>query len=65
MVTLAAMRCNPIIKAFAQRLKAKGKRNKVVIVAAMRKLLSLLNVMARDRLQWHELDVVKKLAANA
>jgi hypothetical protein len=31
----------------------------------MRKLLSLLNVMARDRLQWHELDVVKKLAANA
>ena len=65
MATLAAMRCNPLIKTFAQRLKAKGKRSKVVIVAAMRKLLSLLNVMARDRLTWDELNVVKKLAANA
>jgi transposase len=65
MATLAALRFNPIIKAFAQRLKAKGKRNKVVIVAAMRKLLSLLNVMARDRLAWHELNVVKNLAAKA
>jgi transposase len=65
MATLAAMRFNPIIKTFAARLKAKGKRSKVVIVAAMRKLLSLLNVMARDRLTWQELDVVKKLAAAA
>jgi transposase len=64
MATLAAIRFNPIIKSFAQRLKARGKRNKVVIVAAMRKLLSLLNVMARDRLAWHELDVVGKLATN-
>jgi transposase len=65
MATLAAMRFNPIIKDFAQRLKAKGKRKKVVIVAAMRKLLSLLNVMARDRLAWHQLNVVKKLTAAA
>jgi hypothetical protein len=28
----------------------------------MRKLLSLLNVMARDRLTWQQLNVVKKLA---
>lgn len=63
MATLAAMRFNPIIKAFAARLTAKGKRKKVVIVAAMRKLLSLLNVMARDRLTWNQLDVVKRFNA--
>jgi transposase len=64
MATLAAIRCNPIIKAFSQRLRAAGKRNKVMIVACMRKLLSLLNAMARDGLAWDQLDVVKKLATN-
>ena len=64
MATLAAMRFNPVIKIFAQRLKAKGKRNKVVIVACMRKLLTLLNAMARYRLRWEELTVVKNLANN-
>jgi transposase len=63
MATLAAIRFNPIIKTFAARLAAKGKRKKVVIVAAMRKLLSLLNVMARERLTWQQLNVVKKLTA--
>ncbi len=62
MATLAAMRSNPLIKAFAQRLKAARKLNKVVIVACMRKLLSLLNAMIRDDLSWLELSVVKKLA---
>src|SRR5580692_3515677 len=61
MATLAAMRFNPVIKAFAQRLKALGKRNKVVIVAAMRKLLCLLNAMVRHRLSWHQLNIVQKL----
>jgi transposase len=64
MATLAAMRFNPVIKIFAQRLKATGKRNKVVIVACMRKLLTLLNAMARHRLRWQELTVVKNLANN-
>jgi transposase len=63
MATLAAIRFNPVIKAFAQRLKALGKRNKVVIVAAMRKLLCLLNAMVRDRLSWHQLNIVQKLAS--
>lgn len=61
MATLAAIRFNPIIRAFAQRLKAAGKLNKVMIVACMRKLLSLLNAMVRDGLAWHQLEVVKKL----
>jgi transposase len=64
MGALAAVRCNPVIRAFAQRLKDKGKKPKVVLTAAMRKLLSLINVMVRDGLRWDELNVVKKLAAN-
>ena len=62
MGTLAAMRSNPVIKTFAQRLKAAGKLAKVVIVACMRKLLTLLNAMIRDGLRWDQLDVVKKLS---
>jgi transposase len=64
MATLSAMRFNPVIRAFAGRLKAAGKRGKVVVVACMRKLLILINAMARDDLTWDQLDVVKKLATN-
>lgn len=61
MATLAAIRFNPVIRRFAQRLKQAGKLNKVVIVAAMRKLLSILNVMVRDGLRWDQLNLVKNL----
>ena len=64
MATLAAIRVNPVIRAFARRLRAAGKLAKVTIVACMRKLLSLLNAMARDGLAWDQLGVVKKLALN-
>lgn len=64
MATVAALRCNPLIKAFATRLRAAGKPSKVVIVACMRKLLSLLNAMVRDDLTWDQLDTVKKFALN-
>ena len=64
MATLAAIRLNPVIRAFAQRLRAAGKLSKVTIVARMRKLLTLLNAMARDALTWDQLEVVKKLAKN-
>lgn len=62
MGTLAAIRSNPVIKAFAQRLQAAGKLAKVVIVACMRKLLTLINAMIRDGLRWDQLEVVKKLS---
>lgn len=62
MAAVTAIRCNPVIRVFAQRLKSAGKPSKVVIVAAMRKLLTLLNAMMRDRLQWSQLQVVQKLA---
>jgi transposase len=62
MATLAAQRCNPVIKAFSERLESAGKLGKVVTVACMRKLLSLINAMVRDNVTWDELEVVKKLA---
>lgn len=61
MATIAAIRFNPVIARFAERLQKAGKKNKVVIVACMRKLLALLNAMIRDNLCWHELAVVKNL----
>ncbi len=64
MAALTAMTHNPLIKLFADRLKAKGKASKVVIVAAMRKLLALLNAMIRENKKWSELKVVIEHAKN-
>lgn len=61
MAGIAAIRCNPVLKHFAERLSKAGKSSKVVIVACMRKLLNLLNAMVRDNLTWQELNVVKAL----
>jgi transposase len=61
MAAVAATRCNPIIKELFTRLKAAGKPGKAIIVACMRKLLTLLNVMAERKLTWQELNVVKSL----
>jgi transposase len=61
MATIAAIRFNPVIRCFAQRLQKAGKRSKVTITACMRKLLTLLNAMIRDKLTWEQLDVVKNL----
>jgi transposase len=52
MATLTAIRCNPVIKAFYQRLIARNKLKKVAIVACMRKLLTIINVMIRDNKFW-------------
>jgi transposase len=52
MATLSAIRCNPPIRAFYQRLRGAGKLAKVAIVACMRKLLTILNAMMRDRAAW-------------
>jgi transposase len=59
MAALTAMRINPVIKSFAERLKAQKKKNKVVIVAAMRKLITILNAMLRDGLEWSQLKLVQ------
>jgi transposase len=54
MATLAAVRSNPIIKPFYARLKLLGKAFKVVMVACMHKLLTILNAMIRDLAVWRK-----------
>ncbi len=53
MATLTAITHNPVIRAFHQRLVAAGRPGKVALTAAMRKLLTILNAMLRDRRPWH------------
>jgi transposase len=50
MAALVAKRCNPAIRAFAERLA--NKPAKVVTGACMRKLLTVLNAIARDATAW-------------
>jgi transposase len=52
MATLSAMRCNPLIKPFAERLLTAGKAFKVAMIACMHKLLTILNVMVRNNEPW-------------
>ena len=52
MATQVATRFNPALRAFKQRLIANGKKPKVAIVAAMRKLIVTLNAMVRDNTPW-------------
>jgi transposase len=53
MGALVATRHNPVLKEFYGRLLKAGKPKKVALVACMRKLLSILNAMMRDRVAWH------------
>jgi transposase len=48
----AATQSNPVLKAFYQRLIAKGKEPKVALVACMRKLIGILNTMIARREKW-------------
>jgi transposase len=52
MATLSAVRFNPVIKVFYQRLLAAGKPKKVVLIACAHKLLRILNAMARTGQAW-------------
>jgi transposase len=52
MATLVAVRRNPVIAAFYQRLRAGGRPGKVALVAAMRKFLTILNAIVRERRPW-------------
>ena len=57
MATIAAIRCNRTINQFYQRLKEHGKPTKVAIIAAARKLLCLLNAIARHDSSWSPLSI--------
>lgn len=52
MATLSAIRCSTTIKIFYTRLRDAGKPPKVAIVAAMRKLATILNTILRRRTPW-------------
>lgn len=52
MATLSATRYNPKIKAFYQKLLAKGKPKKVALTACMHKLLHILNAMLAKMEVW-------------
>jgi len=52
MATVSASRCNPVIKAFYERLRAAGKPAKVALTACMRKLLTILNAMLKAKTPW-------------
>lgn len=54
MGTLRATRTNPVIKAFYERLIERGKAKKVAIVACMRKLLTILNAMIKNKTTWDQ-----------
>jgi len=50
--TVAAVRCNPVLKPFYLRLRAAGKPAKVALVAAARKLLTILKAMLKTKTAW-------------
>lgn len=57
MAAVVAARFNPVIRAFYQRLCAKGKAKKVALTACMRKLLTILNAMQKSGAPWQGIVV--------
>jgi transposase len=54
MAALVASKRNRVIAAFYEQLVARGKQRKLALVAAMRKLLTILNAMTRAQTTWQE-----------
>ena len=54
MACISAIRFNPVIRAFYQRLRAKGKPFKLSITACMRKLLTILNHIIKTKQPWRD-----------
>jgi transposase len=52
MATRIAIRFNPVIRAFFERLQKAGKIRKVAETACMRKLLMILNAMMKNNTRW-------------
>jgi transposase len=52
MAALVAVRHNPVLQTFYTRLVAAGRPRKVALIAAARKLLTILNAMLRDGRPW-------------
>jgi len=54
MGTMGAMLHNPHLRAYYDRLRARGKPHKVALVATMRKLLLILNAIIKTNIPWSE-----------
>lgn len=54
MAAIVAARFNPVIRSSYQRLCAAGKAKKVALVACMRKLLTIINAMLKQRTPWRQ-----------
>jgi transposase len=52
MAALVAVRHNPVIRTFYERLRQAGKPAKVALTACMRKLLTILNAMLKHKQPW-------------
>ena len=52
MPALVAVRHNPVLRAFYERLLAAGKPKKVALTACMRKLITILNAMLKHQIPW-------------
>jgi transposase len=52
MATLTAVRWNPVMRVYYERLRSRGKPPKVALVACMRKLLVILNAMVAHQTAW-------------
>lgn len=52
MAVLSASRVNPTIRQFYRRLVEAGKKPKVALTACMRKLLTILNAIVKNKLLW-------------
>ncbi len=52
MATLAAIRCNAVVRAMYRRLVAAGKPKKLALTACMRRLLVILNAMVKHQTRW-------------
>ncbi len=54
MAVLSAIKHNPVIKSFYNRLTNKGKHHNVAMVACIKKMLRILNAMAKNDMPWQE-----------
>jgi transposase len=52
MAALVASRRNPIIRSMYERMRAAGRPAKLALTACMRKLLTILNALLRNRAEW-------------
>ena len=65
MAAVASLRWNPSCKACYERLTARGKPPKVALVAVMRKLAGLLNVLLREDRMWQAEPPIRQMEAAA